>query len=106
VTLTDNAVVTADFQGYVHWLDKATGELAARVRSGKVRVSNAPVVSGNMVIVINDAGKISAFRTTSIGTSMRGPRKVPAETAPAGSGSATPAPAAPEPATPPPTPPQ
>jgi outer membrane protein assembly factor BamB len=106
VALTENAIVTADSQGYVHWLDKATGELAARVRSGKVRVSNAPVVSGNMVIVINDAGKISAFRTTPVGTSMKGPRKVPAESAPAGSGAATPAPAAPEPATPPPTPPQ
>ncbi len=96
VALTDNAVVTADFQGNVHWLDKATGGLAARVPTGKVRVSNPPVVSGNMVLVINDAGRISAFRTTPIAGAMSG-RKVPAATAPTGE-AAAPATAAPPPA--------
>ena len=95
VALTDNAVVTADYQGNIHWLDKATGELAARIQSGKVRVSNPPLVSGNMVIVINDAGRISAFRTTPIGSTMAAPRGVPAE--PPSSSGATPEP------TPPPT---
>jgi outer membrane protein assembly factor BamB len=85
VALTDNAVVTADYQGNVHWLDKATGELAARIPSGKVRVSNPPIVSGNMVFVINDAGRISAFRTTPIGGAMSGPKTVPTEGASAGS---------------------
>jgi outer membrane protein assembly factor BamB len=63
----DTAVVTADYQGYVHWLDKATGALAARASTGKVRISNSPVVVGNMVLVVNDVGKISAFRMTPIG---------------------------------------
>ena len=94
VALTDNAVVTADFQGNVHWLDKATGELAARMPSGKVRVSNPPVVSGNMVMVINDAGLITAFRTSPIGSKMSGSRKVPTESTPAGSGAAVPEPPA------------
>jgi outer membrane protein assembly factor BamB len=110
VALTDNAVVTADYQGNVHWLDKATGGLAARMPTGKVRVSNPPVVSGNMVIVINDAGHIAAFRTSPIAGAKSAPRRIPAESAvpapaesaPAGAGSAAPAPA-PEPATPPPT---
>lgn len=105
VALTDNAVVTADYQGNVHWLDKATGELAARAQSGKVRVSNPPVVSGNMVVVINDAGHISAFRTTPIGASMSGSRTIPTEAAPAGSTTTAPAaPAAPAPAAEPPAP--
>jgi len=60
----ETAVVTADFQGYVHWLDKASGALAARASTGKVRISTAPVVVGNMVLVINDRGRISAFRVT------------------------------------------
>lgn len=60
----DNSLVTADFQGYVHFLDKASGALEARVSSGKVRVSTAPVVVGNMVLVINDRGQISAYRVT------------------------------------------
>jgi hypothetical protein len=64
---TDNAIVTADYQGYVHWLDKATGALAARAGTGKVRISNAPVVAGNLVLVVNDTGKITAFRVKPIG---------------------------------------
>jgi hypothetical protein len=52
------------------------------------------VVSGNMVIVMNDAGRISAFRTSPIGSSMAAPHGVPAESG------TTPAPA-PEPAPPP-----
>jgi outer membrane protein assembly factor BamB len=63
----DSSIVTGDYQGYVHWLDKATGALAARASTGKVRISNSPVVVGNMVLVVNDAGKISAFRMTPIG---------------------------------------
>jgi len=64
VAVMDDALVTADFQGYVHWLDKATGALAARERSGKVRVSTTPAVAGNTVVVINDRGQISAWRVT------------------------------------------
>jgi outer membrane protein assembly factor BamB len=121
VALTDNAVVTADYQGNVHWLDKATGEIAARAQSGKVRVSNPPVVSGNMIVVINDAGRISAYRATPLGATMSKPHSIPSEAAPAGTTTppppastpaaeppaaapaATPAPA-PEPAAPAPTP--
>jgi outer membrane protein assembly factor BamB len=105
VALTDNAVVTADYQGNVHWLDKATGELAARAQSGKVRVSNPPVVSGNMVVVINDAGRLSAFRVTPIGAAMSRAHTVPTEAAPAGATPTTTAPAtAPSPAAEPPAP--
>jgi hypothetical protein len=56
-----------------------------------------------MVIVINDAGKINAYRTTPIGSAMAGPHKVPEETAPAGAPPVT-TPA--EPATTPPINPQ
>ena len=59
--VTDDSVITADYQGYVHWLDKATGALAARASSGKVRVSTAPLLAGDKVLVINDRGQISAF---------------------------------------------
>jgi outer membrane protein assembly factor BamB len=98
VAVTDNAVVVGDYKGYVHWLDKATGGLAARVRVSKVRVSNPPLVSGNMVIVIDDSGKINAYRTTPIGSTMAGPRKVPAETAAPAGEQPAPAPTAPAPA--------
>jgi len=63
--IMDFAVVTADYQGYVHFLDKATGALAARVSTGgKVRISTAPVIAGNEVIVVNDRGQITALWVT------------------------------------------
>ena len=62
VAVSDAAVVTADFQGYVHFLDKHTGAFIARVRSGRLRISNPPIVEGNEVVVINDGGHISAYR--------------------------------------------
>lgn len=76
---TDNAIVAADFQGYVHWLDKATGAIAARASTGKVRVSNPPLAVGDMVLIVNDAGRITAFRATSMG-GARPAAPAPAET--------------------------
>jgi outer membrane protein assembly factor BamB len=64
VATTDSSVITGDYQGYVHWLDKATGELQARVRIGKARISRRPEVSGNIVVAATDAGQIEAFRVT------------------------------------------
>jgi outer membrane protein assembly factor BamB len=81
--LMEGAVVVADFQGYVHWLDKATGAIAARVHTGKVRISNAPVVAGNIAIVINDRGRIDAFRVTPLpGHAKPAPAKPPSPPAP------------------------
>jgi outer membrane protein assembly factor BamB len=82
VALMDDSIVTADFQGYVHWLDKASGALAARVQNGKVRVSTPPVVVGNTVVVINDRGQISAYRVTPQPTLAQG-RQSAAPAAPA-----------------------
>ena len=74
-----DAIVVADFQGYLHWLDKASGALVARSRSGKERVSTTPIVSGNEVLVINDRGQINAFRVTPLKGAP--PRKTAAEPA-------------------------
>jgi outer membrane protein assembly factor BamB len=62
VAVSDDAVIAADFQGYVHFLDRHTGAFIARVRSGRLRISNPPVVEGNEVVVINDGGHIAAYR--------------------------------------------
>ena len=91
VAVSDTAVIVGDYKGYVHWLDKATGAVVARSQAGKVRISNPPIVVGNMVLVINDAGLITAFRTAAIpGAKVsRAPASTAAPPAPA------PAPAAP-----------
>ncbi len=69
-----NTLVVADFEGYVHWLDLATGEVLARERAGDSRVTNAPIVAQDMVYVMTDNGTLAAYR--------RGERKV--ASAPAG----------------------
>jgi outer membrane protein assembly factor BamB len=57
-----SAVVVADYQGYVHWLDRKTGWLVAREKIGKWRVSNPPVAVGDTVIVLTDGGDLAALR--------------------------------------------
>jgi outer membrane protein assembly factor BamB len=92
--LTSTAVVVADFQGYVHWLDKASGELVARDRVAKERITSAPVAVGDTVVVLTDGGKMAAFRATP---------STPATPATPAAAEATPPPETPAP-TPPPTP--
>jgi outer membrane protein assembly factor BamB len=62
--ITSSAVAVADFQGYLHWLDKTSGELVARERVAKFRVSSQPVAVQNTVVVLTDAGNLAAFRAT------------------------------------------
>jgi outer membrane protein assembly factor BamB len=62
--VTSTAIAIADYQGYLHWLDKGTGELVARQRVAKFRVSNPPVAVQNTVVVLTDAGNLAAFRAT------------------------------------------
>jgi outer membrane protein assembly factor BamB len=73
----DDSIVVGDFQGYVHWLDRSTGALAARASTGKTRISTAPVAAGNTVVVINDRGQISAFRVTPLKRAAGPRRKIP-----------------------------
>ena len=71
--LTSTAVAVADFQGYLHWLDKTTGELVARERVAKERISNSPVAVGDTVVVLTDRGKLAAFRATPVAAAAARP---------------------------------
>jgi outer membrane protein assembly factor BamB len=62
--VTDTAIAVADYQGYLHWLDKQTGELVARERIAKFRVSNPPIAVKDTVVVLTDSGKLAAYRAT------------------------------------------
>src|SRR5271163_5369045 len=62
--VTSTAIAVADFQGYLHWLDKATGELVARERVAKYRVSMPPVAVQDTVVVLTDSGSLAAFRAS------------------------------------------
>jgi outer membrane protein assembly factor BamB len=59
-----DAIVVADFQGYVHWLNKDTGALMGRVRAGKARYTNAPVYADGTLLLLNDRGVLEAFHAT------------------------------------------
>jgi outer membrane protein assembly factor BamB len=75
-------VVVADLEGYVHYFDRATGELAGRAKSGGDRVTNAPLAVGDLVYVITDKGDIVAFHGTPV-TTQAAKTEAPAEPAPA-----------------------
>ena len=60
--LDGSALVLADFEGYVHWLDAATGDFLGRTRSGDSRVTNAPLVVDDLVVVLTDGGSLNVFR--------------------------------------------
>jgi outer membrane protein assembly factor BamB len=120
--LTSTAVAVADFQGYLHWLDKTTGELVARERVAKERITNSPVAVGDTIVVLTDAGKLAAFRATPAAHAATPAAAVAAPEVPAAAPAApvaappegppaapegpaaAPAPAPANPATPPPTP--
>jgi outer membrane protein assembly factor BamB len=62
--VTSSAIAVADYQGYLHWLDKKTGVLVARQRVAKYRISNPPVAVQDTVVVLSDSGSLAAFRAT------------------------------------------
>ena len=59
--LDGDALVIGDFEGYVHWLKKDTGEIIARASTDGDRITNAPVVADGRVFVQTDKGKLYAF---------------------------------------------
>ena len=77
-------VVVADLEGYVHFFDRATGDLAGRTKTGGDRVTNAPVAVGDIVYVITDKGDIVALHGTPVASQAAKAAKPPAaESAPA-----------------------
>jgi outer membrane protein assembly factor BamB len=58
-----DALVVGDFEGYLHWLDKATGTVVARQKTDGERITNAAVTDEAGVFVQTDSGKLLAFRT-------------------------------------------
>ena len=61
--LDGDALVVGDFEGYLHWLDKATGEIVARQKTDGERITNAAVTADAGVFVQTDSGKLLAFKS-------------------------------------------
>lgn len=64
--LDGDMLVVGDYEGYVHWLDKSNGEVAARAKTDGERITNAPVVADGRVFVQTDGGKLIAFQSKPI----------------------------------------
>jgi outer membrane protein assembly factor BamB len=75
--ITSTAIAVADYQGYLHWLDKSTGVLVARERVAKFRVSSAPVADKDTVVVLTDSGKLAAYRATPAAQAPAAPASQP-----------------------------
>lgn len=58
-----DSLVVGDFEGYLHWLDKATGTLVARQKADGERITNPAVAGETGVFIQTDSGKLLAFRS-------------------------------------------
>ena len=54
----DDSIVIGDLEGYLHWLDKTSGEIQERINIGKSKISNAPLVLNNSIYVLTDSGDL------------------------------------------------
>jgi outer membrane protein assembly factor BamB len=61
-----DALVVGDFEGYLHWVDRQTGEIIARTKTGGERITNAPVSTGELVYVQTDDGKLLALKSNPV----------------------------------------
>ncbi len=60
--LSGDTLVVGDFEGYMHWLDAATGQLLAHGKTGGGRMTNAPIVAGDLLLLQTDSGEVQAWR--------------------------------------------
>ncbi len=57
----NNHVVVGDLEGYLHWIDAATGTISARRRLDNVRISGLPHAQGDLLLVQAESGVVAAF---------------------------------------------
>jgi outer membrane protein assembly factor BamB len=55
--------VVGDYKGYLHWFSPADGKLVGRTRLGSDPIATPPVVSGDLLYVMDVAGKLRAYDT-------------------------------------------
>jgi outer membrane protein assembly factor BamB len=60
--VSGSVVAVGDFEGYVHFMDAASGEFVARVRVGGGPIVAAPMVVADVVYTLNTDGTLTALR--------------------------------------------
>jgi outer membrane protein assembly factor BamB len=71
-------VAVGDYDGYVHFFDRATGTLAARNRPFRDGVSAPLVTSGDTVFALDGKGKLVALRVKALAVPAAAPAPAPA----------------------------
>ena len=62
--IMDDSIVIGDLEGYLHWLDKTSGEIQERINIGKSKISSAPLVLNNSIYVLTDSGDLVSVEKT------------------------------------------
>ncbi len=57
----NNKVIVGDFDGYMHWLDKETGDFSARTRMSDEAILTQPISTNEMVFIYSSSGELSAY---------------------------------------------
>jgi outer membrane protein assembly factor BamB len=71
-------VAVGDLDGYVHFFDRATGTLAARIRPFRDAVAAPLVSSGDTVFALDGKGKLVALRVKALAAPAAAPAPAPA----------------------------
>jgi len=58
-----DSIIVGDLEGYLHWLDKESGETQQRISIGKDKISSVPLVMEDTVIVQTDGGNLVSVKT-------------------------------------------
>ena len=54
-------IVVGDVEGYLHWMDRATGEFVARLQLSDKRIIVQPIVVGKVLYAYSSDGKLAAY---------------------------------------------
>ncbi len=57
-----DSIVVGDFEGYLHWLDKDSGDVIARVHLDDYGISQTPIVTPEMIYATSRYGYLYAFK--------------------------------------------
>ena len=62
---SSNSLIIGDLEGYVHWLDKKTGETQQRISVGSSKITSTPLILDRTIYVLTDGGDLISILTLS-----------------------------------------
>jgi len=61
--IVGDSIIIGDLEGYLHWLDKESGETQQRISIGRDKISSVPLVMKDTIIVQTDGGNLVSVKT-------------------------------------------